>query len=1319
VPRCEPHVGGPGRAACVVAWGRGDYDPDWVETQRGTPEPWKEEGVVTSAVEQYFLRDVLDIKDSVHAGEFKIELSSGFGDSARRIDEYVVTAQLKDSLRRALDLVKGCVRDGTSEAAYLHGSFGSGKSHFMTVLHAILADDPAARGKAELRDLLADNDDWLRGRRFMMVPFHLVGSVSLDSRILGGYARSAHELGLPSPPVYRSDAMLADARRQREFLGDDARFARWLGTAGPAAAAGDLPDLDAAAGGGWSGADLDLAFAAPAGDPLRGALESALLDGPLSSYRAGTRGAAEAFLPLEDGLSVMSRHAQRNGFHGLVLFLDELILWLQAHMSDQTFVNNEISKLVKLIESENTDRPVPIVSFISRQRNLSQLVGADVIGADVKNLEAQVEYLAGRFTVINLEDRNLPEIIKRRVLRPKPGMEHVVDAAFAGLDGTSAAEKDTLLDAHGATRAGWADFREVYPLSPALLNVLVALSGALQRERSGLKLLSELLVRHRDDMRVGQIIPVGELWDVLSSGIGEAFTDHLRQESETAQRLHGKVRAVLLEKYGSESDERFVGDDRMVKTLILSALAPDVPALTRLTGGRLAALNLGSVRSRMVAPGSLVADRLRELIGAGFGEIRADGSSDPVFSLNLTDLDLEPLLERVEAQDNVGARRIWLKSRLWEGLKVVDKGAFVCERELVWRGSKRTAEFVFGNVRDRSALPDAHFQPEVKGRIRFVLDYPFDEDKRYPSDDLARVEELRRGGLRADTLVWLPDHFSEARSKQFGRLLKIEYLLERDRLEDYAGHLTSDQRGRVRNQLVAQKETITSELTNVLHQLYGIGSGDPGNIDVGVPDGQHLVCLNPDLRKPRLHAGAGFDYNVLALADELFGKIYPRHPDLDTAGTRKAVTNGELKTVLSWMTRAAQDGGRRVVVDRERLALLRRIVHPLELGEVHDGPLVLSTDWQRRIEQQAAQHKVTGDFAVEDIRRWIEESGWTGLDKNVGNLIIAGYALLSDRVWVLNGSVAAGPPDLERIGAGWALRAQPMPTEQEFAAARMRAGKIFGVHVPETLFAGNVTTLAAKVKERAKRAESPVRGVQRSLERRAGTLGLAGPDAPRARSARHAADLVARMVSAQDGTPLLRELAAAAYDVGDEVLGAAVGSAETVLAALDGDWQALESLRSVTDRTDLVGEQAQRLIDRLATVADADEFTRALAPALTEARRTALTLLTRAARQDPPPAPAPPLRPVPPVPPGGAEPTSADEVRLTQGGQPPLPSRPETPPAEAKGPARVPRQALRRVRAADLTATLADLRRDVEGEAGVTWEITWRPVTLEADGEPL
>ncbi|HEY3556706.1 MAG TPA: hypothetical protein VGL05_04575, partial [Kribbella sp.] len=473
------------------------------------------------------------------------------------------------------------------------------------------------------------------------------------------------------------------------------------------------------------------------------------------------------------------------------------------HMADQEFVNTQVSKLVKLIESGDADRALPIVSFISRQRDLSKLVGEDVTGADVKNLEAQVQYLAERFDVVSLEDRNLPAIIKERVLKPKSSEGRTaLENAFAAIESTNSTVRDVLLDANGATGADWTDFRDVYPISPALLNVLVALSGALQRERTGLKLLQEMLYRRRADMKLGELIPLGDLWDVLGDGTGDAFTDRLRQESETAHRFHARVRAYLLEKYGSESDPRFVADDRFVKTLLLASLAPNVSALARLTGARLAALNHGSIRSRTVAPGAMVVSRLREL-AAEFGELRSEGDEDPVFRLQLSNLDIEPLLDAVGEQDSVGARRIWTKKQLWKQLGIRNTEEFVCEREVVWKGTRRTAEFVFANVRDSQDLPDLQFTPSVPGRVRIILDYPFDQLGHAPSDDSARVNRLRRDGLEAAAVVWIPHFLSRQKSNQLGRLLKIQYLLDRNRLDDYAGEMSADNRVKVGHQLQA------------------------------------------------------------------------------------------------------------------------------------------------------------------------------------------------------------------------------------------------------------------------------------------------------------------------------------------------------------------------------------------------------------------------------------------------------------------------------------------------------------------------------------
>lgn len=1215
---------------------------------------------------ELYLRDVLDLSQDILAGSFKIELSGGFDETAERVREYVVTPQLEQALRRALKIVEVSVQAGTSNAAYLHGSFGSGKSHFMTVLHAILSNDPAARAKPALQPVIADHDSWLRNRKFLMVPFHLVGATDLDSAILGGYVRTVLQLhpDAPVPPVYRADAMFDDARRQRAFFADDAQFVRWLGDpalpkdeqapARQTAAAedeGDLEDLDVKeAPKVWTPQLLDQALAASPDPKIREWLASALLSGPYSSYSRGALGMKDAYLPLENGLDIVSRHARSLGYDGLILFLDELILWLQAHLRERTFVNDEVNKLVKLIESGTGGRALPVVSFISRQRDLSELIGSDAVGAEAKNLEQQVKYLAGRIDPISLEDRNLPEIIKERVLKPKDdAAKAALEAAFARIETSNQSVRDVLLDANGVTHAGWADFKALYPVSPVLLNVLVALSGALQRERTGLKLLQQMLYKRREDMKVGELIPLGDLWDVLADGMGEAFTDRLRSEAEAATRFHGKVKDHLLEKYGSADDAKYKADERFIKTMLLAYLAPEVPALARLTGPRLNALNHGSIRSRTGQEDRIVVRRMQELQAQFPGELRSDGHDlDPVFTLHLSDLDVEPILDSVGEKDTLGARKRWVQEWLWRELKIADNGTLVADREVVWHGTRRIAEFVFENVRDPQILPDAQFEPSTPDRIRCVVDYPFDEEGT-PSADENRVYRLQREKPDAATLVWLPSFISDQRGTQLGRLLKINYLLDRDRLKDFATHLGSDDQVRVRHQLEAQRETLVAQLGQVLHQAYGIAKANESDLGAQVTEGKHVHALYAG-HTPQLQGGGSFEYNLLNLADGLLDAMYPKHPNFDRQESRKQVTPAKFKMVYGWIVKAMDDSSRRVVVDSRDLGDVARIVHPLELGEVHDGPLNVSTDWRRHIDQQAGKHGAKGDFAVEDIRAWIAELGWTGLDKLVSNLVIATYALLSDRSWVYNGRPDASP-SLDQIGAGWALRAQERPSEEEYSKAHERAAALFGTSVPTVLFARNVNALAADVHSKAEARESAVTGLRRALLRYRSALGVTG-ETPTAReqSVRDAADLLARIKQTPEATPLTRDLAAATYASTYFELGKVISSAQEVLEALEGtDWELIDSVRKYTERGDGLADRSARLLSEIADVASKNEFDTRLAPVLSGARSQAVALINEAARL----STVAPVAPPPPVEPPVKVPGPEDDGQTNQGERPP------------------------------------------------------------------
>lgn len=100
-----------------------------------------------------------------------------------------------------------------------------------------------------------------------------------------------------------------------------------------------------------------------------------------SAYQTAAGVQGESFLPLDQGLAVLSKHARDLGYDAVILFLDELILWLASRAADTAFVSSEGSKLSKLVEAQYSERPVPLVSFVARQRDLRELVGENLAGS--------------------------------------------------------------------------------------------------------------------------------------------------------------------------------------------------------------------------------------------------------------------------------------------------------------------------------------------------------------------------------------------------------------------------------------------------------------------------------------------------------------------------------------------------------------------------------------------------------------------------------------------------------------------------------------------------------------------------------------------------------------------------------------------------------------------------------------------------------------------------------------------------------------------------------------------------------------------------
>ena len=152
------------------------------------------------------IKDLIDLPERVQPGDFVLRLTEGVSDAAAdaTLDAYVVTPEIQRNFGDALGVIKGALDSRSSKAGYLHGSFGSGKSHFMAVLFLLLRNNPRARSLPDLASLVAKHESWLGAKKFLCVPFHMIGAESMEEGIFRQYLSflQRHHPGAPLPAVF-------------------------------------------------------------------------------------------------------------------------------------------------------------------------------------------------------------------------------------------------------------------------------------------------------------------------------------------------------------------------------------------------------------------------------------------------------------------------------------------------------------------------------------------------------------------------------------------------------------------------------------------------------------------------------------------------------------------------------------------------------------------------------------------------------------------------------------------------------------------------------------------------------------------------------------------------------------------------------------------------------------------------------------------------------------------------------------------------------------------------------------------------------------
>jgi hypothetical protein len=443
-----------------------------------------------------------------------------------------------------------------------------------------------------------------------------------------------------------------------------------------------------------------------------------------------------------------------------------------------------------------------------------------------------------------------------------------------------------------------------------------------------------------------------------------------------------------------------------------------------------------------------------------------------------------------------------------------------------------------------------------------------------------------------------------------GRLVVLEYVLAGERFEQYSGHLALADRGPARSILQNQRAALRERLRAALQEAYGTVSPRSPAVVVNLEPTEHMYSLEPSLEAPPLR-GPTLKSGLEELIDRMLAHQFPAHPEFPVV-----VTALMIERVLGEVRRAIRTEDGRIEVDDKTLRpVLRQVAQPLRLGVMHELPFLLDHHWADHFNRKLAEAQQAGEVTVtvERLRAWIDDPQPMGLSRELQNLVLLVFAEQADRGFFLRG--APYQVTVERIDDEVELRAQELPDEQTWKAARERARSLLDVQTSDLCNAANVGQLVADLRARAEARKPSCDAVVSELARRLGALDVDEAAASRLQTAETARDVLGRILASTDVVHAVDALANADLPAGPEVVGESITKADEVLNVLRSDgWPIIEA---AVGRPDAIS-----VLDELRQAVAQDELHVRLAPAVDAAIASCAALLK-------PIKPKPPKDPTP------------------------------------------------------------------------------------------
>ena len=1114
----------------------------------------------------------LPTAEQLTAMGFVVRLQDDAAAADKLVDDYVVTPTVAEQLPEIMGKLEAMVKRREDYGRFVHGSFGSGKSHFMSLLALLLEDHDRAWAKNDpALQALTSHRAWVRQHRPLVIRVHMLSqsgrTSGLDDILYAAFNRAMRRHGKPECGFRDARKVYEEALQEAKDYGD--AFYRRLEEQGIT----DREDFDALA-------DAD---AEELEDFARAWLEA----------KGGDTSVLD--MPWGTGLQKMATHAREQGFGCIVLLVDEMLLWLGE--KEPHIFRAEVNRLNTIVDHATGERSIPVAVFVARQRKLSDFF-PDLDSDD--DLHEYIDHHSKRFELTTLQDVELRHIVHGRVLKPKRASE--VEAVRKG-----------IVDRHAKVLKGVlagvdADYlHDVFPFHPALIEMLVDVSSLLQRERSALTLLYELLVKHYPNLPLGEFLPVGSAFEAIFPQQG--LVESNRKQGEL-QKIHQawwmRLKPAMDERMPDLTPERRKLLEQVVKTVLLAEVSP------RLNGAGTTvekAVQLNSADAEGHLSRGLYSEVYTDLVQLQqlVPDLQVVGSGKTAdLSFDLGSVNFGELLSRARAKvDNPNKRLVTFYEVLKQELGIDQRKGFrpgdgnEGALPVSWRATGRQGFLKLGNVR---TLRGDDLQCNEDFRI--VVDYPWDEPGHSVAEDRHRAQKVQKKHRNQYTICGLPRHFTTDEAQLVGEVAAARYLMSSEGHEELLAHLSATDQATVQDRARTHESQMRRRLTAVMLKAYR-DNGECVALQSGVTVDPKTF---PELKDVLEH-----------IAIRLMDRRWPQHPDFRPFKT----DTGSLRTLLGWLVDASDSAGHSVHFNPDQHAALQRFGHKLELVDLgqNRGSLRVDSRYIKAVLERSDRDVVDWDPIAEHLEETF------GFQKPLRDLFLAflcrarGYrALHATTGEPLNVDIGSPPASVPVR-----LQRARLLDHAKWSRLRGLAPSLLDV---ERLDAHRSVGAQDAAAERLKDAASTRRDALTAVHKAVVELGAA--DSDRTQELKEALSRLAPLVGSGDSYDRLHAFLAAWPEVDEDPVATATRQAVAGRMALQAvDRRARDHLvNAKEDRTH--GHEIVGHLDKLTRWLGSEERTEALVEAQVERWNTkAHELLNKVIRATPPPRP-----PTPKPPPG-------------------------------------------------------------------------------------